>query len=175
MGFWELLRDLVAKLTGRLLAWAIVDEWEAGVRLRLGRTQADVGPGWVWKWPLIDVVETMPSKWRVIATAPQTLDRTTYSFGVRYRVASARKVYENVHDPSATLHDEVRSVIGEMEGNLAYTAPDALVEEALEEIQVTAAEWGLEVDAVRVIDRTDANALRLIQDAATFGSDGSEE
>lgn len=169
------LADLLWKLldfVGLLLPFVVVDEWEGGVRQILGRTRSNVGPGLVWKWPVIGAVQTTTVTWRVTATPPQTLSyregaERTVSFGVRWRVVDVKRLWDTIQEPESTLVDEVRSAAGELAAERhSPVFGDSLADEVLACVEETVEGWGLEVDRVRVIDHTAAQVLRLIQGGA---------
>lgn len=153
------LIDILVQIWTRLLPFVVVDEFEAGVVLRLGRFHRSLRPGFHWQWPLIErALKTN--------TCPYLHDLPAQSVGafvfravVTYRVVDARLFLLGVEDGRSALED---AALGVLARHAAKAKPDEALRSALTEIRRRVKHWGIEVERIAFADHTKADTFRLI-------------
>lgn len=94
MTFVQWLADLLQ----RVKLWAVVQPWEIGVRVRVGRFVTKLNPGFHWRLPFLDTVTIVNTRLRVVAFPALTV---TTMCGKTMTVAGS--VGLRIHDPFAAM------------------------------------------------------------------------
>lgn len=159
----------------RIVPFEIVQAYEVAVRLRFGRVVGVVGPGFRWRWPLIEELHQYSVVTRIVELDPQTVETAggeivTFALSVRYRIIDAIALHTRVYDPYESVREAVRSVAGAEAACLAlrqtssagrgYKLACSVHEVAAEELEP----WGVEVEDIGALTFTVAPTLRLILD-----------
>lgn len=161
---------------GAIIPFRIVQQWERGVRMLWGRTRTELRPGLHWFWPLAGDILTVAATPRIVELDHQTVqvdvDRSlTFSLTVRYRVTSAKRLYESIWDADSTIQDAARGIAGHhaswLEGSESGTDFAAKV---LVDVSEEVADWGIEVEDIGVCNFAFVPALRLMTDTASKGA-----
>lgn len=169
-GFGDFLKEAVAWLY-EFWPLRIVTDWEQGVRVRAGRATALLtsenglfGSGLHVFWPGFGEIYVDDVNIRTIETEPQTVQGVTFSLGIKFRTKDLRAQYLKIHDPDDTVADEARSAAGlaALEHGLTLETAAEFGPRVLEQIKKETRGWGQDVLAVRLINVTEAPALRLL-------------
>lgn len=182
MDVFSVLGDFVRYLGDWLPRPRIVRATEGGVQFWFGSRVRVVKPGWRIDWPALADFEVVPVVRQVIQLEPQTLltrDGKPVIAGavVVYSIADVRKYLVENYDADDSLAEVA-----------AHAVRDAVVSKTAEEIQVTdgrrsidkaltagarraLAEFGVEVETVRLTDLAPARVLSLVGLPAPQGSD----
>lgn len=149
----------------------VVDSWEKGVVLRLGRYRRTVGPGWHLVWPLmIERVITADVYARPFRLPPQSLTTSddiavVVSAVVTCKVANVRKVLLDCGNHEEALADSLTGTIAQHVTGAAWS--DLTTEEFWSTVTTAtherARKWGLKVIEVQPADVTRCKSLRLFQ------------
>jgi regulator of protease activity HflC (stomatin/prohibitin superfamily) len=164
------LFELVGQFWGWLVPFAIIDEYQRGIVMRLGRYRRTLEPGFHWVWPLgVERVIEQQVAWNTSALHDQsltTLDghQVSVSAVLTWRVHDVRKFLIDVMDQDAVLADVTygavaRHVCASPWGQL--TAPDAL-EVLAKEVRRRAFRYGMEVSQVQFANVTKSRSIRLL-------------
>ena len=87
--------DFLAGLRDELTPWVIIDAFEGGVLLRLGKYKKTLGPGFHWRLPFVDDAVTQITNWIQLNIPCQTLTTqdgkaVNISYTVDYRIVDAK-------------------------------------------------------------------------------------
>lgn len=149
--------------------WQIVDEYERGIVLRLGRFHREIGPGLHWQIPfgvdrpLVDNV--VP---RTINLGEQSLTTSdgkgvVISGVVTARIHSIKKSILEVESVDQALMDacggEISSVVSAATWDELHTG--ALAEKLTDVCRKRGWRWGIEIIQVQLTDLTLARSIRL--------------
>jgi regulator of protease activity HflC (stomatin/prohibitin superfamily) len=142
-----------------LLPFVVLDEFEAGVVLRLGRPHRDLGPGF---HPLIPFAEqclqtnTVPY---LHDLPPQSVGPYVFRAVVTYSVVDPRRFLLGVEDGRSAIEDACLGALCET------VDPDPIVhlKRALRVVKQRVKHWGIEVDRLSFADHTKTRTYRLIQ------------
>ncbi len=108
---WSLLEDY-------LFPFKIINEYESGVILRLGKFNRLLPPGFNWKYPLIEKALHIIHKtntFHVSNVNITTLDNKTISVGaiLEYSVIDSKKYILEFNDTESNMHDIARGIISD--------------------------------------------------------------
>ena len=153
----------------------IVHDWEQGVRCVLGNAKDLLtsqnglfGSGLHWFWPCIGEIEVAETNIEVVETALQTVLSSeelpvTFSLGLKYRIWNLKHMYQQIHDASETLDNEIASTAGYVASHLEVSNMcDQLCEQTLLETKHQLGEWGIEIVSLRLMNFSEAQPIRLI-------------
>ncbi|MHC4816505.1 MAG: slipin family protein [Planctomycetota bacterium] len=140
----------------------ILDQWERGVVLRLGRFEKQIGPGLFWIIPLIDRIVRRVDQ-RVMTTsflAEKALSRDTVPVNVDavlfWHVWDAKKATLEVADYRAAVSWAAQTALRDMIGRTMLAAllseREELDRQLRETIDAKTEPWGITVQSVEVRD-----------------------
>jgi regulator of protease activity HflC (stomatin/prohibitin superfamily) len=140
----------------------ILDQWERGVVLRLGRFNKQIGPGLFWIIPLIDRIVRRVDQ-RVMTTsflAEKALSRDTVPVNVDavlfWHVWDAKKATLEVADYRAAVSWAAQTALRDMIGRTMLAAllseREELDRQLRETIDAKTEPWGITVQSVEVRD-----------------------
>lgn len=117
-GFVKLFDWLWEKFSEHLLPIVVIRDYEAGMRLRLGKRIGPLKIGLNWKWPIIDEVHTCltkPDTFHVSNATVTTMDGKTAAFGaiIEYRIVDAEKYLLDYNEALSNMHDFARGSIAQ--------------------------------------------------------------
>ena len=136
-----------------------VEQYEAGVALRLGKFHSMLNPGWNFVVPLITQVFKVDLRIQVLDVPRQeviTKDNspTMVDAVVYYRVADANKAVLAVANYRAAIvnmaQTTLRGVVGDMELDEIFSSRDKINSILREKLDVETDPWGVKVDNVEI-------------------------
>lgn len=177
------LINFLASIRDTFLVFTVVDAWEKGVVLRLGKPVRDVGPGLRWHWPLhIERVLVTSCAWETADLPAQSLAtkdeaEIAISAVLTYRVNDARKFLIEVGGEESVLADSSRGVIRRVVGEHTWEDLQSprVDEKITKAVRERAWRWGIEVKEAQLSDLTTATCYRIIGDGASILPVGEEE
>ncbi len=155
------LIDLLISLWDALIPWDVVDEYERGVVLRLGKFHAELGPGFHWVYPF--GIDRVLKDWAVTRTSklpPQSLttkDGYSIVIGVVtvYRVSSMRKFQTRVEGADQAIADSTLGVVSDVVHTLSWDElrrAKGLTDRIRESVAERALKFGIKIEDVLVSD-----------------------
>lgn len=140
----------------------VLPEWERLVLLRLGKYSGVKGPGFFIIPPFIfsaaNIVDIRIMTQQVEATATLTQDNvpTKVTAAIEYQVEDAQKAVVNVRDYLSTViwmsTEALKNTIGSLELKELLSNRDEIAKQLREQIDTQAANYGINVLAVRITD-----------------------
>ena len=136
-----------------------VEQYEAGVALRLGKFHSMLNPGWNFVIPLITQVFKVDLRIQVLDVPRQeviTKDNspTMVDAVVYYRVADANKAVLAVANYRAAIvnmaQTTLRGVVGDMEWDEIFSSRDKINAILREKLDIETDPWGVKVDNVEI-------------------------
>ena len=136
-----------------------VEQYEAGVALRLGKFHSMLNPGWNFVIPLITQVFKVDLRIQVLDVPRQeviTKDNspTMVDAVVYYRVADANKAVLAVANYRAAIvnmaQTTLRGVVGDMELDEIFSSRDKINAILREKLDIETDPWGVKVDNVEI-------------------------
>ena len=167
----EALLDWLLDIWDELIPFVVIEPWDEGLRVRLGKHTKILKPGVHLSLPWIDVVETMNVKRQAVNLPNQniwTLDRKsiTISGAFEYEVVDIAKVFLEVQDLDESLIEVTQGLIADYVVSTDEEAlyPDAMVEEMLPSLQEEGERWGVNISKLIISDLVITIPLRLFLD-----------
>lgn len=170
---FDRLIDFLVSILDLFKFWVVLDEFERGVLLRLGRFQREVGPGFHWLFPFnVDKVlcdNVVPRTVGLGAQALVTKDGKPVAV-TAVVTASIRNVQKALLEVEGVDHALVDSCMAAVGAYVAATTWDELrTSESLPALtkacRAQAFRYGVEVHRVQLADLSPARTVRLLMPA----------
>lgn len=152
-----------------LMPWAVVKEYSKGVKLRFGKFQKVLDPGFYWIIPFVDDVEACVHVTTTLDLPAQSVltkdgESIVIKAVVKYSISDVEKFYCRVTDAIGALRDismgSVYDVVKTMDWSELQEADlPALM---TKEVRKQAFRWGMDVSRVTVTDLSKMKSIRLI-------------
>lgn len=159
----------------RLSPCEILMEYEGGVLMRFGRPVRDVGPGVVWKWPMIDKLLSCHTAVTTHRTDYQTL--TTMDGKdvkvraiVKYKIEKPRPYLLEIWDSTDVLNDVTMGAIkkvvtGREFSELISTPPE---DDIIKAVRNKCNQYGFKIFEITLTDLGRGKSLHIMLNGAAF-------
>lgn len=147
----------------------IMQEYQRGVRLRLGKYHDNLGPGMNFIWPIFDNIITVDLRTRTLEVPRQdviTKDNATVGVDavIYYKVVDPAKVILEVENfEFATIklaQTTLRSIIGDMTLDQVLSERDVINTKLRETLDENTDKWGVKAEAVEIKEIEPPEAIR---------------
>lgn len=163
------IKDTIQYILEFFRFWIILEPWEKGLRIRLGKNITLLEKGIHFRLPVFDSIYIQNTRVRLSKMAPQTVstkDGSTVTLipALEYKTTDVFKLYNNVQLPEMTVESVVKSEIAK----LLNDTP--IKDLSIKNIELKALEslasydYGLEFISVRIVGYAVVQTFRLIQD-----------
>jgi regulator of protease activity HflC (stomatin/prohibitin superfamily) len=171
---FDKLIDLVVTFIHDILPFKIVDQWEAGVHLKIGRFYRVVSPGLNWKVPFFDKIWVTPIITQTVNLTPQTLttldERSVVLTSiVRYHIVNVHSFLLTVMHANDVLVDTTQGIIRDIVETTNWDDLVDLTNIVTPEVNNEVAKWGIVVEAVKFPDLGEIKTYRIIGDTNPKG------
>jgi regulator of protease activity HflC (stomatin/prohibitin superfamily) len=148
----------------------VVDVFEKGAVLRLGKFNRAIEPGFHWKWPLIEQVIEITTCETTMRLPPQTLT-TKDGIGVvaaafvKYEIKNIEPFVTRIFDAKDVLADVTMGAVRKVVTTMDYAAlmADPPEKAILASVRSEVNEYGFRVHRVTFVDLAKVRSIRLIQ------------
>jgi regulator of protease activity HflC (stomatin/prohibitin superfamily) len=170
---FDKLIDLMVTFIGDILPFKIVDPWEKGVFIRVGKFKKIVEPGLNWKIPFFDQIITTPVITQTVNLKPQTVTSedeksVVLSSIVRYHIHDVQKFLLGVMHANDVLVDTTQGIIREMVEGCKWVDLYDLGSVVTPEVNDQVGKWGITVEQVSFPDLGEIRTYRIISDQSSF-------
>lgn len=169
----ERLIDFIVELRDNAKPFAVIDAWEGGVVLRLGKFHRELAPGYHWKWPFVEQVSEVTTVETTLRLPPQTLTTkdgrgVVASAIVKYEVTKLEPYVTKIFDQNDVLADVTMGAVRRAVTSTDYEKlmADPPEREILEIVRSAVNKYGFRVHGVTFVDLAEVWSVRLIQAAA---------
>ncbi len=152
-----------------LIPLTVIDPWEEGIRVRLGKMNKRVGSGLVWTWWFIDELFTVNVRRQVIDLnndSIETADRVPmlFSITITYKIRDAAKIFLQVQDHEDSLEADAMTIVSAWMNKTQYedVTIENLIAACEPDIRKSGFRWGCEVEWMGVMDLAKHRVLRLL-------------
>ena len=161
--------DLCVTFIHDILPFKIVDQWEMGVHLRVGKFLKVVYPGLNWKIPFFDKIWVTPVITQTVNLSPQTLTTmdeksVVLTTIVRYHIFNVQSFLLNVMHANDVLVDMTQGIIRDIVEATNWEDLVDLTNLVTPEVNKEVIEWGIVVEAVKFPDLGEIKTYRIITD-----------
>jgi len=171
----EWFKEIFNQLWSLLKWWVIVQPWEQGLRIRLGKKVKLLDKGIHFRLPYFDSVYVQPIRLTYTNMAPQTLltkdgRNLTIALIVGYKITDVFKLYNSVSEVEGFISG---SVMGEVSdficSNINENCKPDLISTHLRN-KFKSMDFGLCVSEIKVTSFAEVKTYRLIQDTNWMGN-----
>lgn len=174
MPFIERLIEFLTGAWDLLAPFEVLHPFHAGVVLRLGKFNREIGPGLNWKWPLLETTIVATVCLTTMRLPPQSLTtkddvQVVVSSIVKYRIVNVQPFLLDIWDQTDVLADVIAGATQQVVNGAEFKQ---LVAEDAEKKVATAVRrqvnrFGFEIDSVTFTDFGRVRSLRLLQQGVT--------
>lgn len=183
MGLEKLLEWLLQFLD-RILPFETIEYYNRGVRLRFGipsdeirpkflrcniKTKAILYPGWHWKIPIFDVINTHMVQTTTMMLSAQTITTkdnrsVVIETTVKYKVKDVRTLLLEVNDPIDAISDTTKGLISDKVASMDWLDLNATaLKKAIQPTaKIRANEWGIEIIDISFPTLAQMSSIRLV-------------
>lgn len=176
------LVDLIKQFGRAFIFWFLVDPYEAGLVLRLGKYHRMLKVGWNWLWPFyIERALTVNVATHTLTVGPQSLmtkdhKQLVITTVITCTISDALKLLFEINGGIAALDDAAPGAVSElvMSSTLEELEKMRLNTRLTNEIKKLAEPWGIAVKRVQIVDFSPMRSLRLLQHVTQSYADRKE-
>lgn len=168
---FDRLLDFLIQFWGHLQPFTVIDQYNKGIRLRLGKFHSVLEPGLSWKIPFADkimehtvVVSTMNLPSQSLTTRDE---KTLVVRGViKYQVQDIKTLILDVYDPVDAISDMTMGIIKKiiMEKDWQECKDNGLDDLITNKARNEAKKWGLKINQVTLTDIGLIRSIKLFND-----------
>ena len=165
----QALFDWLMSIWDSLIPLTIIDPWEEGIRVRVGKWVKRIGPGPVLTWWFIDEVFTINTLRQVVDLnndSVETLDRVPMlvSITITYKIRDAAKTWLSVQDHDESIVTDAMTIVAAWINKTNYedVTVENLIAACEPDIRKSGFRWGCEVEWIGVMDLAKHRVLRLL-------------
>lgn len=163
------LIDWIKEIWGDLMPFEIIDHYDEGVRLRIGKFHGKLLAGWHWKIPFFDKIITNSVVTTTLSVDPQsvsTLDgkSVVVSSIIKYRISNIKTFLLEVEDATDALADMTMGIIADIIRDMEWSELRDCDLSAMitEQVREESLKWGISVKVVTIPDLDQIRSIRLI-------------
>lgn len=166
---FDKLLEFITNLGHEILPFTIINQWEKGVHLRVGKFKKIVSPGLKFKIPFFDRIWTHEVITQTIQLHPQTLT-TSDEKGVvlksiiRYHVHDVQKFLLNVMHATDVLVDTTQGVIRDIVEVTEWNDLVDVNEIITNQVSELVYDWGITIEKITLTDLGIVRTYRIMSD-----------
>ena len=167
---FDKLITLLQEFYQQLNPFVIIDMWEKGLHLRMGKFHDIKDPGLHVKIPFIDSVWKQTVVTQSLDLRPQSITSADYKnivvkAIVRYNINDAFLFLTKLAHPTDVLIDTTGAMIREIIEERNWDDLVDVEDELTEKIGKKVSEWGIHIEKVTLTDLAEIQSIRIIGDA----------
>jgi regulator of protease activity HflC (stomatin/prohibitin superfamily) len=166
------LVDFVIQFASLFRFWVVLDPYEQGVLVRLGKFIRVVEPGLTWKWPMnidfVHVQSVVPTTHSLGNESITTKDGKGVGFHaiVTYQIRDIKKVMLEISDTDHAVRDACTGEIGRVLRDHAWhdiIGSEEILEKLTAACRKRGFRYGIEVMSVQLAGLALVKSIRLMQ------------
>jgi regulator of protease activity HflC (stomatin/prohibitin superfamily) len=166
---FDKLIEFIIHFIGDILPFTVVNQWEMGVYLRLGKFKKVVNAGLILKIPFADKVWTHEVITQTVHLQPQTLttldDKSIVLKSIiRYHVNDVKKFLLHVMRASDVLVDTTQGVIRDKVEYTNWEDLDDICRDLETNVQNIVDDWGITIERITLTDLGIVRTYRVMSD-----------
>jgi regulator of protease activity HflC (stomatin/prohibitin superfamily) len=169
MDFITTIFNFLAQIWESIKFFYVINEYESGIVLRLGKFKKEVGAGLHWKIPLFDAVLTCQIATETIEVGSQSLT-TIDEFDivinsvVKYRVSDPISYLLKVRDVTDAIPDICKAKVKAVISSKTWKEckDQDLDNEITKAVRTEAKKWGIAIDYITITDLARLRTIRII-------------
>lgn len=175
---WAALAEFFSQFWSELKFWVIIDQYEAGILMHLGKWKKDLGPGLHWKQPLTEYVMTTTTVITTETIRPQTLttkdkESIVVTAVVKYEIRKVRAYLLKIWDHTDVLADVTMAsvadeVLKHTFDELVDIGTSGLGDIVASTVRSQVNKYGFKIHKVTFTDFGLIKSIRLISDSSSY-------
>jgi hypothetical protein len=161
--------DFLQRLGQLLIWWTVIQPWEQGVRVRLGKFRTRLAPGPHWKIPYVDLIYCQTTRRRYSLFGPATVTTRdgatiTLAGSIGYSIVDLDALYDGLQHPEDAIQSICSGAVTQYitTHDLKDCDPETVVREAQQHIDLQ--QFGLRTDQFVLTTYARVRTYRLIMD-----------
>lgn len=170
--------DFILNFLSDILPFVVVDHYDRGVRLRLGKKREVLEPGIHLKWPFVDKVLTQMVKTTTIQLPEQTITTKdnksiVVKSIIKYQIVNVEVSLLEVNDPIDAVSDMTLGIIRDVfiKKDWVDCNDGAISKVITDKANKEAEKWGIGIDKVTLTDLGLIRTVRLMGNLMGKGND----
>lgn len=163
------LIDIVLEFIDRIVPFVVINYYDRGIRLRLGKPRGMLQPGFHWKIPFADDIITHMVKATTLNLAEQSLttkdnQQLVIKVALKYEVEDVETLLLEVSSPVDALSDMACGIVRDkvISRNWNECNEDKLTGDISRAVKAEARKWGISVQTVTITDLGLIRSIRLL-------------
>lgn len=162
------VREFIEYILNLVKIWVIIQPWQQGIRVRIGKNRKLLNPGIHFKIPYFDSVFVQENRMRIVDIPLQTIsckDQTiTLNASFGYLISNIETLYLKLYHPETTLKNLTMAKITDFVSSRQFAdiKLDELEGFVLKELK--ALDYGITFETFQVMNYASVKTYRLIQD-----------
>jgi len=158
--------ELIKTLGTSLAFWVVIDPWQAGVILRLGKFNRKLDVGFSWKIPFIETAITQNTATTTTSLSAQSVvapDGIVYTVEgvVKWSVSDIRPYACDIWDGENVIIDSAKSAMAEV---ISKHGAKDIGNQVASKARLALKKYGIAVDTVTITTLAPVRCFRLITD-----------
>lgn len=165
------VQQFIEYIFNAIKIWVIIQPWEEGLRVRMGKHIKKLHKGIYFKLPYFDSVYVQETRLRVKNMPIQTITTKdgmtiTLNSALGYTITNLERLYQTLYAPEATIQNIAMSTNAEIMRNLDASdiVPEEVEKQVLEKLNEK--DYGMSFEYFKITSYAQARTYRLIQDHA---------
>jgi len=166
---FDKLIELISQFIDYIKFWEVINPYEKGILLRLGKFKRVLDNGFHFKRPFFDVVEKDIVVTQTLTIPSQTINtkdlkEITIKSVVKYSIADIKLFLTEVYDRVDAISDTTMVINKELIVKTNLDGIHLLDGEIAKKLRVQVKKWGIEIESVCLTDITKTNSFRLFNE-----------
>lgn len=158
--------DILKSLGVSSAFWVVIDPWQGGVILRLGKFHRTLDVGFSWKIPFLETAITQNTATTTTSLSAQSItapDGVVYTVEgvVKWSVSDIRPYCCDLWDSENVIIDSAKSAMAEVIGKIG---PKDIGGQVASKSRIALKKYGIAVDTVTITTLAPVRCFRLITD-----------
>lgn len=167
----DFLRELVTMLWEHIKFWVVIDHFNAGVRLRLGKPKGVLYSGLHWKIPFMDEILIHMIKTRTLDLSRQSIttkdgEAVTIEATIKFDVSDVETLLLEVNSAEDALGDMTKGIIRKVLMGMEWQeCNDGEADKRItSRAKTEGVKWGINVSSVTITSMVKGRVLRIFGD-----------
>jgi regulator of protease activity HflC (stomatin/prohibitin superfamily) len=175
---FQALIDYVADIRDLLKPWAIINEYERGIILRVGKYCKNVNPGFTLKWPFLDVAISETVVMTTLRPQSQTIttcdkQEIVITPVIRYEIKDIKSYLLDMYDHKETIGDIVQGAVKSIVEQHPYDhiCINDIQGEVLRQVRKELNQYGVKIAKITFVDQAKMKSIRVLLGSKQYSED----
>lgn len=162
------LIEFIKQFWANVIPFYIINEYEHGVVLRMGKFHKSIEAGFIWKIPFFDTVIHCHNTVTTMAIKNQSLTtkdehQITIEAIVKYKIINAKKYLLEVEDSIDAINDITQGKIKQLVTSVTWSELRELKDEQIKDlVEAESKQWGIKIYYITITSLVKTRVYKLI-------------